>query len=259
VTKRVGDVQTEGLVLGYLAGLELELGEAHEAVLRGGEALHALEIAGAKHASSMVHAVVGCGYACLGHRRLAEQSFVAARASAKDDGRAARAVAVDLLAFAVFGEPPGERDAVLARSPVTEEVRFALRYLGSTERSAEEPVPSSRTVREVVMGDDGAWIRGPDGRVLELTKRPVLRRLVHALAREREKAPGKAVSASRLLKHIWPNEKILARAAMNRLYVAITRLRDEGLVDAIVRTADGYLLSPEVGFRRERGPAPPAS
>lgn len=259
VTKRVGDVQTEGLVLGYLAGLELELGEAHEAVLRGGEALHALEIAGAKHASSMVHAVVGCGYACLGHRRLAEQSFVAARASAKDDGRAARAVAVDLLAFAVFGEPPGERDAVLARSPVTEEVRFALRYLGSTERSAEEPVQSSRTVREVVMGDDGAWIRGPDGRVLELTKRPVLRRLVHALAREREKAPGKAVSSSRLLKHIWPNEKILARAAMNRLYVAITRLRDEGLVDAIVRTADGYLLSPEVGFRRERGPAPPAS
>jgi predicted ATPase/tetratricopeptide (TPR) repeat protein len=259
VTKRVGDVQTEGLVLGYLAGLELELGEAHEAVLRGGEALHALEVAGARHATSMVHAVVGCGYAALGHRRLAEQAFASARAAAHDDGRAARWVGVELLSFAAFGEPPGKRDEVLARSPVTEEVRFALRYLGSTERSIEAPVPSSRTVREVVMGDDGAWIRGPGGRVLELAKRPVLRRLVHALAREREKAPGKAVSAPRLLRHIWPNEKILERAAMNRLYVAITRLRDEGLVDAIVRTAEGYLLSPEIGFRRERGPAPPAS
>jgi len=249
VTRRVGDVHTEGLVLAYLAGLELEMGEAHQAVLRGGEAIHALDAAGERHGKAMVLAVVGCGYAALGHRRLSERAIAEAREAVSEGGRPARVVAVDLLALAALGEEDGRRQALLATAPLTEEVRFALRCLDRTASSAV-PAPDRRDRREVVVADDGGWIRGPDGQTLDLTKRPVLRRLVHALTREREKSPGKAVSSARLVRHVWPNEKILERAAMNRLYVAVTRLRDEGLSDAIVRTNEGYLLSPDLGFRR---------
>jgi hypothetical protein len=48
---------------------------------------------------------------------------------------------------------------------------------------------------------------------------------------------------------MWPNEKIVPRAAMNRLYVAVTRLREEGLGPALAREGDGYLLRADVAIR----------
>jgi hypothetical protein len=85
--------------------------------------------------------------------------------------------------------------------------------------------------------------------VVELAKRPVLRRLFQALAKERASAPGKPVPATKLVRLMWPNEKIVPRAAMNRLYVAVTRLREEGLGPALAREGDGYLLRSDVAIR----------
>lgn len=259
VTKRVGDVGTEGLVLAYFAGLELEVGELHEALLRGGEALLALEIAHDAPARAMVHAIVAAGHAGLGHHKLAERSVADAKAAASNDGRAARKIAVDVLTLAAEHGADASPARIAARQAEllsnvsrTEEIRFAVRCLARATK-VEDAVPSSPDQREIVVAEDGAWIRTSAGGVLVLSRRPVLRRLVSALVKEREKSPGKALSTARLLRHVWPNEKMLESAAMNRLYVAITRLRDEGLADAIVRTAEGYLLSPDLGLRRKRG------
>ena len=261
VAKRVGDVHTEGLILGYMAGLELELGEVHEAALRGGEALHALELAKDKHAKAMVSAVVGAAYAELGHPRLAEEAMANARAALAGDGRKARRVAVELLALSVSSREATEqadlmtkrRELTLGVAP-TEEIRFALRYVDRLV--GDDAPPSRRGPSELVVAEDGSWVRAPSGQLVALARRPVLRRLVHALVKEREKNPGKPVSATQLVRQIWPSEKILVSAAMNRLYVAITRLRDEGLADAIEHRGDGYLFKASLGLRRQRGEAP---
>jgi hypothetical protein len=54
--------------------------------------------------------------------------------------------------------------------------------------------------------------------------------------------PGRPVPVDALLDAGWPGESPLPEAAMNRLYVAMNRLRHLGLRDVLERAGDGYRL-----------------
>jgi predicted ATPase len=123
-------------------------------------------------------------------------------------------------------------------------LRWAVRVLDRTVRGAavrlREDAPVLRLERE------GRWIEPPTGARLACDRRPVLRRLVLALANARVTSPGRPVPWSELVAHGWPGEKILQDAARNRLYMMISRIREVGVGRALRAEGDGYLLGPEV-------------
>lgn len=89
---------------------------------------------------------------------------------------------------------------------------------------------------------DGSWIRTSEGELLDLTERPMLRRLIGALV----DAEGRPTTADALIAATWPGERILRSAARNRLYAALSRLRAMGLRDAIANDRRGYYLTLDV-------------
>lgn len=250
VARKVGDRHTEGLVLAYVAGLELEIGDLEEAVSRGEQAVRALESAGDRHGTAVVRAVLAVAFHKLGRFTEALETAGSARGAASDDGREARRAAVEVLTLLVAPPSPGTSldaavGAITEGRKLVEELRFARRIVMASTRGS---VPLSH---EIVVGPQTAWVRAPAG-TFELAKRPVLRRLFQVLAKERTASPGKPVTSQRLVRHLWPSEKIVPRAAMNRLYVAVTRLREDGLGSALAKEGDGYLLRPDVAFRIAR-------
>jgi predicted ATPase len=90
---------------------------------------------------------------------------------------------------------------------------------------------------------DGAWM-GHAGRHVECSRRAAAQRLLAALARARAETPGKAIPSEDLVAAGWPNEQIMPSAAKNRLRVALSWLRKNGLGQALQSRADGYLLDP---------------
>lgn len=79
---------------------------------------------------------------------------------------------------------------------------------------------------------------------VDLADRPVLWRLVRTLVEQHRTHPGKALDPSILIAAGWDGESMLARAARNRLHVALATLRQLGLRTVIVRHPGGYLLRP---------------
>lgn len=103
----------------------------------------------------------------------------------------------------------------------------------------------------------GRWLVTPTGRHVDLTRRPTLRRLVAALVEGRIERPGEAIPPAELIAAGWTDEPADHESAMNRLRVAICRLRQLGLESAIVTTNSGWMLDPKTPVVRERlSPAP---
>lgn len=116
-----------------------------------------------------------------------------------------------------------------------------VRAIGSV--LTREPSPGYAVERS------GAWIERPDGVRHRLAHRPALSRLVAAFVDARERWPGRAMTVRELVERGWPGERIVPRAAANRVYVAMTTLRKLGLRDLLVRTEDGYLFDAEAPLR----------
>lgn len=104
----------------------------------------------------------------------------------------------------------------------------------------------------------GRWLVTPGGRHIDLERRPTLKKLVAALVEVRITRPGQALPASELIAAGWADEPADHEAAMNRLRVAICRLRQLGLENAIVTTSSGWMLDPETPIAREPSLAPKA-
>ena len=79
------------------------------------------------------------------------------------------------------------------------------------------------------------------GEAIDLSRHPVLWRLFLALAHA--DAP---MDPDALQEAIWPDEKIVPRAARNRLYVAIAGLRKAGLRTVLRKQETGYFLAATV-------------
>jgi len=78
--------------------------------------------------------------------------------------------------------------------------------------------------------------------VLDLARRAAARALLVALAHHRLDHPGRPLSWSALAAAGWPDERVLAHAARNRVKVAIAWLRRAGLRELIQSDARGYWL-----------------
>jgi hypothetical protein len=99
----------------------------------------------------------------------------------------------------------------------------------------------------LVVSADGRWYRLPDAAAqVEVAGHAPARALLVALARQRVACPGRALSVAALVAAAWPDERVVARAGANRVYVGINRLRALGLRGLLRKSADGYLLSPDV-------------
>lgn len=136
----------------------------------------------------------------------------------------------------------------------TEELRFATRalrrLLGGPEGAPAGRAREGAGDEALVVARDGAWIVLPNARKrVELGRAAALRRLVHRLAVERLRYPGRPVSPRALVAAGWPDERILPAAAKNRLHVSVARLRRVGLGDLLLHREEGYLLDPAVPAR----------
>lgn len=151
---------------------------------------------------------------------------------------AARAGAVTVGSGA---EPPLTKRSV--------EVRLALALLERALGTHDGPAPKALLVHA-----SGAWFTTLAGARVDCSRRPLHRRLLAALARRRLEAPGEPISSQELLEIAWPGERILPRAARNRLYVALSRLRTLGLEDVLQSAGAGYLLDPAVPVRLVHDP-----
>jgi tetratricopeptide (TPR) repeat protein len=121
-------------------------------------------------------------------------------------------------------------------------------------RDARDPRELEAREAPLVLSEDGAWLRLPSGQVHKLRARPVAARLLRVLVDRALESPGAPVAAAALIAAGWPGEKILPKAAQNRLYVSMTRIRQLGLGDLLQNDGDGYFLQSNLRVRiaRER-------
>ena len=83
------------------------------------------------------------------------------------------------------------------------------------------------------------------GTRLSLSTRPRLASVLACLAEASVRAPSRPVPAGELVAAGWPNERIVAQAATNRIHNAVAQLRRMGLRGMLVTRSDGYFLDPE--------------
>jgi len=62
--------------------------------------------------------------------------------------------------------------------------------------------------------------------------------------------PGAGLSLDDLLEIGWPGERVVPSAGANRVYVALTTLRNMGLRGHLISQGDGYLLDPALPLER---------
>lgn len=232
----VGDAHSEALVAGYAGGLALEAGRHEEAMTELARASQALERIGDLGASGYFAGALGVALGREGHGAASRAAITRARRLLPKKGRGARATAVGIFARIAAGEPPGPEVDLASRF---EEVRFASRVATGGAREAAAPA------RALTVGPRLGFLE-LDGARVDLHAFPLLGRIAGALLERREAEPGAPVALDELLARAWPDERILPRAAKNRLYVAIARLRDKGLGAALQRKGSGYLLDPAI-------------
>ncbi len=92
----------------------------------------------------------------------------------------------------------------------------------------------------VVVAIDGRRFLTATGEVVELHQRPVLARILRALA-----SGGEPRSVHDLIEAAWPGASLVGDSGAARVYAAVATLRRLGLRDALARDAEGYRLDPE--------------
>jgi len=114
-----------------------------------------------------------------------------------------------------------------------------------------------RLARALVVDADGAWMRPPASGRVDLRRSPVLRAVLRALVAARLDLGG-PLGRDQLREAAWPDERMRPASARNRLDVALSKLRGQGLEGILVRDDAGYRLDPRVPVlmampRRPRG------
>ncbi|MBK7536757.1 MAG: hypothetical protein IPI49_20075 [Myxococcales bacterium] len=105
---------------------------------------------------------------------------------------------------------------------------------------------------------DIRWFVLPGGEAVDCGRHKLLRRLLYSLATARLRRPGQPLARVELLAAGWPDERILPRAAANRMHVALFRLRRMGLGAWLEHVEDGWRLSPALEIEVSDAPSPPA-
>ncbi|MCB9665130.1 MAG: helix-turn-helix domain-containing protein [Alphaproteobacteria bacterium] len=105
-------------------------------------------------------------------------------------------------------------------------------------------------IADPTLSFDGTLLVPGEAEPVDLSRRPVARRLVQALVAHRVEVPGGVLSASALREAGWPGERMSPEAASNRLHVHLSRLRSLGLEGLLEHVDGGWRLRPDVAIRR---------
>lgn len=294
ILRSLGDRLTEGSALAVVGHAALEDGRVREATDFYATATALLEGGDDRRNAAIVNAAWAAASAIIGERTHAERLMARAEAHEKARGRPGDRDALQLFSavlrarsveeWAAHGEREKVKeglaaiDALIARvadpsSGVhkSDEVRLALRVARRVRQDVDSRIdamlesaaaaPSARRpavagIGPLIVADDGSWFRLPNGEVKKLRGRPVAARLLRSLVDRALQAPGLPLDSSKLIEAGWPEEKILPKAAQNRLYVAMTRLRQLGLGELLRNEGDGYFLAADLPVRIARD-APP--
>ncbi len=137
--------------------------------------------------------------------------------------------------------PPEERGV---------ELRIAMRLVSGFDGDSLLR-PSAELVRpkSLVVHRMGQWFIAPGKPEVSLRTRTTLATLIRRLGEQRGEAPGRSLSPESLIADMWPGEKIIPKAARNRLHVAVRSLRTMGLEGILRSDVAGYHLDPTVPFR----------
>jgi tetratricopeptide (TPR) repeat protein len=235
VLSDVGDAPNALLFSLFLAGLDADRGRVGDAVARLRDARASVEAWAGSGVRPLVAELVGA-------------MIEAARARAARDGD-------DLRAFLAHRRVAEQRLRQADRRPerirgarekydwrdVSLEVRVAARLA----RRAVEDLTLPRECM-VVVGECSAFRPGHGRKWADLSRRPVLRRVLAKLADARRKSPGASVPASELVAAGWPGERMTPASAANRLHVTLGMLRGMGMRELLQHVPGGWRLRPEV-------------
>jgi predicted ATPase len=96
---------------------------------------------------------------------------------------------------------------------------------------------------------DGHWLEPPGAPRITLGEGSPRASILAVLLQRRLDSPGTPVGAAELVAAGWPGERIVAKAAANRLHVALSDLRRCAPLPYIERGQDGWHLHPELPVR----------
>jgi predicted ATPase len=279
-SRAVGQLRMEALDVAYGALVQAELGDFAAARARLGESVPLLRKLSETVHAALFTAVLGaveasldsipvalsligaaetelraCGETvylsaaelCRGHVELAEardarelgDSDEAARlrASARQRVESARVAGNDSSADHFEG-PAASRSF---------DVRVLARFL---ERALDDdlatPRPQANDPPHILVEAEGRWFEVLGSSRIACAHRPVMRRLVLALAGAHGPS-ARSRPAEDLIAEAWPGERILRDAARRRLQVMVSRLRELGL--PIESDAEGYRLPSAMSVR----------
>ncbi|MBK9072191.1 MAG: ATP-binding protein [Myxococcales bacterium] len=95
---------------------------------------------------------------------------------------------------------------------------------------------------QLVIAADAAWFARSGWPRVDMRRRRLLRRLLQTLVHQRLSDPAKPVTTRAMLEAAWPGEMIADQYLTNRLYVAISTMRDLGLGERLETVEGGYRL-----------------
>ena len=120
-------------------------------------------------------------------------------------------------------------------------IRAAERIAWSLKSEPGEQAPRDPQTLEIE--SEGRWFRVGEAPPVDCSRRGAMRRILLALADRHRTDPGVGLSTSEVFEAGWPGTHIGWSSARNRTYVAVRRLRTEGLEGLLVSGVKGYALS----------------
>jgi hypothetical protein len=124
--------------------------------------------------------------------------------------------------------------------------RFARRLLEGAIAKTGRASSASAPGCALVVSRESRLCHLPDGRLLDLSRRSPLWRVLLGLIEARTQTPGRPLSAQELFAYAWSGEHVRHESARRRLYFTICALRDLGLRGLLLHDSDGYMLDPTV-------------
>ena len=251
-----------GTGLGYRGVAELELGDLEAAREHLEEACRTSRLVREHRHGALFRAYAGAVEALAGRPDDALEHLERARAvlAQHPDLKMEASVAVLGVLVPVTRAARGDADArpeadrqleaaLAPRGTLTQpeessaDVRIALRIVRHALDALEQAGASEDALR---VDPGGAWFEPPGAERVDCRRRQALRRILIRLARQRVQQPGVPISPDALIGAGWPDEKMSAASAQNRLYVTINRLRQLGLSETLQLVEGGYRFDPEV-------------
>jgi predicted ATPase len=236
-----GQPMLEGLTLGYDGLATFELGDRLGGLERLDAAVTLLDRIGAV-AHARLFAAQRIVALLIDGRRTEARTRVAENAQRSGPSLFDQTELDAWLAATLEGRAPTFRDGALSF-----DLRIARRLLQKLDESDLAPTSGVVAWR---LERRGRYLVDPTGRRLELSHRPVMRRLLMRLAVARFEAHGTSVSSEELVEVGWPDEGSTRESGRNRLYVTVRRMRELG-ISLIVSVDGGYALDPSVDVNWE--------